>query len=366
MARPWQPGATVDWRSKSILVTGGTGSFGRRLCEVVLAERTPRRLIVFSRDEAKQDQMRGDPRLAHEAMRFFLGDVRDRDRLRLALRDVDVVVHAAALKQVPSCEYNPFEAVRTNILGTQNLVAEAVEQKTGHVIVLSTDKAVNPVNLYGATKLCAEKIAVQANTYRGAADAPRIACVRYGNVAGSRGSVIPRFVAERPSGVLHVTHPEMSRFWITLDAAVRFVLGALDRMAGGEVFVPKLPTMRVWDLARAIAPRARIEVTGIRPGEKLHETLITEEESRHARELDDSYVIHPEFPWWSPPETAGTPLPDGFAYRSDTRAWRLTVPQVRRMLADVCFGDAPAAARAPIRAVETLDALPLRKAAGAR
>ncbi len=321
----------MDLSGKTILITGGTGSFGKACVEELLAEHDPRVIRVFSRDELKQSEMQAayiqEPRL-----RFFLGDVRDRNRLVGATRGVDLIIHAAALKQVPACEYNPFEAAQTNILGAENVVAAAIANDVPRTLLLSTDKAVNPVNLYGATKLCAEKIVTQANAL--AADSlARFASVRYGNVVGSRGSVIPIFLAQAESSRLTITDERMTRFWITLPQAVRFVLSRLDLMEGGEVFVPKIPSMRVSEIAEALAPEAERVIVGIRPGEKLSEVLVTEDESRHAHELDDCYVIYPEFPLWRrDPYLRGAPVPDGFRYSSDTNPERLTAQDLRSML----------------------------------
>src|SRR5262245_23906910 len=256
----------------SVLVTGATGSFGKKFMEVVLREHRPRRLIVYSRDELKQHDMRTGG-YDHPSLRYFLGDVRDLDRLRRAMNGVDVVVHAAALKQVPACEYNPFEAIMTNVMGGKNMIDAALDAGVKKVIALSTDKAVNPANLYGATKLCAEKLFVQSNAYSGA-KGTRFSCVRYGNVVGSRGSVIPLFLKQRKTGTVTVTDPRMTRFWITLEQGVKFVVRCIDLMHGGEVFVPKIPSMNILDLVKVIAPECAIKEVGIRPGEKLHEVLI--------------------------------------------------------------------------------------------
>jgi UDP-N-acetylglucosamine 4,6-dehydratase len=286
---------------------------------------------VFSRDELKQSELQAVYR-DDERLRFFIGDVRDRDRLGAATRGVDVIIHAAALKQVPVCEYNPFEAVQTNIVGSENIVAAAGANDVPRTILLSTDKSVNPVNLYGATKLCAEKIVTQANAYATNSEAC-FASVRYGNVVGSRGSVIPLFLEQAAAGRLTITDARMTRFWITIAQAVEFVLSCLEIMEGGEVFVPKIPSMRVVDVAEAIAPDAEIVHTGIRPGEKLHEVLLTEDESRHAREFEDRYVIYPEFPTWrSEPFAGGSALADGFRYSSDTNPVRLGPDELRAML----------------------------------
>jgi UDP-N-acetylglucosamine 4,6-dehydratase len=321
-------------QGKTILVTGGTGSFGTRLVEKLLAEHEPHAVRIFSRDELKQSELQR--RFAdEERLRYLLGDVRDLPRLTRATRGVDVIVHAAALKQVPAAEYNPFEAVQTNVIGAENVVSAAIDNEVPLTLSLSTDKAVNPVNLYGATKLCAEKIVSQGNAY--AADSPaRFATVRYGNVVGSRGSVIPLFKAQAQTGVLTITDERMTRFWITLDKSVEFVLDCLDLMGGGEVFVPKIPSMKVVDVAEAIAPEAERRVIGIRAGEKMHEMLVTEDESRHSFELPDRYVIFPEYASWPLREvTGGMRMEEGFRFASDTNEWYLGVDELRDMVADV-------------------------------
>jgi|SRR5688572_1300549 len=314
----------------SVLVTGGTGSFGNAFVDIVLAKSSPRRLVVLSRDELKQSEMQA--RLSHPALRFFLGDVRDRDRLARAMYDVDVVIHAAALKQIPACEYNPFEAIQTNVIGAKNVIEAAIDAGVKRVVALSTDKAVNPVNLYGATKLCAEKLFVQANSY-GVPRGTTFACVRYGNVIGSRGSVIPVFKAQRESGKVTVTDPKMTRFWITLDQGVALVLRALEVMRGGEIFVPKLPSTRILDLAEAVAPGCQADFVGVRPGEKLHEVLISEDEARQAVQLDSMYVIEPVQPRWAyKPWTEGHRLPSGYSYASDTNEHFLTPSEMRALI----------------------------------
>ena len=277
----------MNWTEQVILVTGGTGSFGKKFIETMLKEYHPAKLIVFSRDELKQHEMRVAG-FDHPSLRYFIGDVRDVERLRRAMHGVDIVVHAAALKQVPACEYNPMEAIKTNILGSSNVVEAALDAGVKKVLALSTDKAVNPVNLYGATKLAAEKLIIQSNSYAGGM-ATRFSCVRYGNVVGSRGSVVPIFLQQRSSGKLTITDERMTRFWLTLDQGVRFVIRCIEKMHGGEVFVPKIPSMKIIDLAKAIAPGCKLEVVGIRPGEKLHEVLISEDESRSAVEMEDMY-----------------------------------------------------------------------------
>lgn len=282
----------IDLNDATILVTGGTGSFGHRFIATVLERFSPRRVIVYSRDELKQSEMQQLAQFQHPALRFFIGDVRDRDRLELAMRDVDYVVHAAAMKQVPAAEYNPMEAVKTNVMGAENVVQAALRTGVKRVVALSTDKAANPINLYGATKLAADKIFMAANNLSGLGG-PRFSIVRYGNVVGSRGSVIPFFNKLIAQGAtsLPITDDRMTRFWITLDQGVQLVLDALGTMLGGELFVPKLPSMKVTDLAQALAPHLPTHVVGIRPGEKLHESLITEDEARMTFELPSHYIV---------------------------------------------------------------------------
>lgn len=321
----------MEWlTNQTILITGGTGSFGRKFVRRIL-EYNIKKVIVFSRDELKQYEMAQE--FPDSRIRFFIGDVRDKDRLYRAFDGVDVVVHAAALKQVPACEYNPFEAVKTNIYGAQNIIEAAIDRSVKRVIALSTDKAAAPINLYGATKLASDKLFVAANSYVGDKHT-RFAVVRYGNVVGSRGSVVPFFKKMAATGKLPITDERMTRFWITLDQGVQFVIDCLDRMRGGEIFVPKIPSMKVVDLAKAIAPEAEIEIIGIRPGEKLHEAMITEDDARHTIEFDNYYVITPEFPW-CPQEyiKQGRTLPEGFKYTSDTNTEWLTVDELR-MLAE--------------------------------
>jgi len=312
---------------KSVLITGGTGSFGKKFVRHVLDRFNPRRVIVFSRDELKQFEMERE--FSDERLRFFIGDVRDRDRLYRAFAGVDLVVHAAALKQVPACEYNPFEAVKTNVLGAQNIIEAAIDRGVRRVVALSTDKAASPVNLYGATKLCSDKLFIAGNSYAGSRET-RFSVVRYGNVVGSRGSVIPLFKKQRKTGVITITDPRMTRFWITLEQGVQFVLNCLASMHGGETFVPKIPSMKVTDLSEAIAPGCRREFIGIRPGEKLHEVMITDDDARNTIELDKHYVIQPQFPWWSRENfSGGRPVPDNFRYSSDTNTWWLTIDELR-------------------------------------
>ncbi len=321
----------IDLNGSTILLTGGTGSFGSAFVERVTTEWPDATIRVYSRDELKQSELR--ERFGDRQLRYVIGDIRNRSRMGRAAEGCDVIVHAAAMKQVPACEYNPFEAVQTNVLGAQHVVDSAIDAGVPRVIALSTDKAVNPVNLYGATKLCEEKIVVQGNAYA-AQSSTRLACVRYGNVVGSRGSVVPLFRRQREEGRLTITDERMTRFWITLDQAVDLVLFGLEHMVGGEVFIPKIPSMRVTDLADAIAPDLPREVIGIRPGEKLHETLLTNDEARHAIDADAVFVVVPEHPWWDahPRWLSGASLPDGFQYSSDHNGDWLDVDRLKELL----------------------------------
>ena len=321
---------------KSVLITGGTGSFGQAFTQTVLQRYQPKRLIIFSRDELKQVEMqRRFPPSEHSAIRYFLGDVRDRQRLYRAFDQVDVVVHAAALKQVPLCEYNPLEAVRTNIMGASNVIDAAIDRGVEHVMALSTDKAASPINLYGATKLCSDKLFIAANSYVGEQQT-RFSVVRYGNVLGSRGSVIPFFLEQRKNGVLPVTDKRMTRFWITLEQAVDFVLSTLKVMRGGEIYVPKIPSMRIVDLAEAIAPQCALKEIGIRPGEKLHEVMITEDDARNTLEQKNYYIIEP---YGRPLNEAkakalkGLLCAEGFRYSSETNSEWLSVEELRALIA---------------------------------
>jgi UDP-N-acetylglucosamine 4,6-dehydratase/5-epimerase len=330
----------MEWKNKVVLVTGGTGSFGKKFIDLMLKEYQPAKLIVFSRDELKQHDMRASG-FDHPNLRYFIGDVRDQPRLRRAFEGVDIVVHTAALKQVPACEYNPMEAIKTNILGSSNVIDAALDAGVEKVLALSTDKAVNPVNLYGATKLAAEKLFVQSNYYAGD-KVTRMSCTRYGNVVGSRGSVVPLFIKQRCNGRITITDERMTRFWISLDQGVRFVVRCIEEMHGGEVFVPKIPSMAMMDLAHAIAPHAQVDFTGIRPGEKLHEVLISEDEARTAVETQDMYVVMPatsmsvkSIPLGRNWEACGTALPDGFRYASNTNEQWLSVEQIQNMVAPI-------------------------------
>ena len=322
----------MDLNGSTILLTGGTGSFGTAFVERALRDLPDTVVRIFSRDELKQSEMQarfGDQR----NLRYFVGDIRNRSRLTRAMKGADVVIHAAAMKQVPACEYNPFEAVQTNILGSQHVVDAAIDTGVQQVVALSTDKAVNPVNLYGATKLCEEKIIVQGNAYAAQSNTV-LSCVRYGNVVGSRGSVVPLFGRQLAEGRLTITDDRMTRFWITLDQAVDLVHFALEHAVGGEVFIPKIPSMRVTDLAEAMAPGLPVEIIGIRPGEKLHEVLITADESRHTIDAGEVYVVLPEHPWWTdhPRWVDGKPLTDGFSYASDTNDEWLAPDELRAYL----------------------------------
>lgn len=319
----------MNWNKEVVLVTGGTGSFGKKFISILLEEYQPAKVIVFSRDELKQHEMRASG-FDQPNLRYFIGDVRDYQRLLRAMNGVDIVIHAAALKQVPACEYNPMEAIKTNILGSSNVVEAALDAGVSRVMALSSDKAVNPVNLYGATKLSAEKLVVQSNAYAAGSET-RFSCVRYGNVAGSRGSVIPIFIQQRKNGFLTVTDERMTRFWLTLEQGVRFVIRCTEQMHGGEVFVPKIPSTKITDLARIIAPEAELKIIGIRPGEKLHEVLINEDEARSTVELQDMFVVQPSGSLWFGREwqEEGKTLPDGFRYGSDTNPQRLTDEQIK-------------------------------------
>lgn len=315
-------------KDKSVLITGGTGSFGKKCTKIILNEFNPRRLVIFSRDELKQYEMRQIfPEERYPAIRYFIGDVRDKERLYRAFDGIDVVIHAAALKQVPTAEYNPWEVVKTNIVGAQNIIDAAIDRKVEKVVALSTDKAANPINLYGATKLVSDKLFIAGNHYSGA-HKTRFSVVRYGNVVGSRGSVIPFFIKQKEKGVLPITDFRMTRFWITLEQAVRLVTIALQHMHGGELFVPKIPSMRIVDLAKAIAPDCELKEIGIRPGEKLHEVMIPFDEARNTLEYENYYVIQPTVNWWDEnlykKRNGGKPCPKDFEYSSNKNEEWLT------------------------------------------
>ena len=329
------------FKNKHILVTGGTGSFGRRFIATLLERYAPKRIVVFSRDELKQYEMSNLEPFAGrgDVLRYFIGDIRDLPRLSRAMEGIDTVVHAAALKQVPAAEYNPFEAVKTNIIGGQNVIDACLAANVKQVIALSTDKAAAPINLYGATKLCSDKLFIAANNYRGTRDI-RLAVVRYGNVLGSRGSVFPFFLQRRSSGVLPVTDERMTRFSITLQQGVDFVLECFQRMRGGELFVPKIPSYRILDVAKAIAPECRIEQVGIRPGEKLHEEMITDTDALNTLEFDDYYVILPSTKLWdiddfcaTSGKRPGKPVPSGFRYNSGDNPDFLSLAELQSLVA---------------------------------
>jgi len=328
------------FNNANILITGGTGSFGQKIVQTILNTYQPNKIIVFSRDELKQFEMEQKfPVSVHPCMRYFIGDVRNIERLKEAFYKVDYVIHAAALKQVPACEYNPFEAIMTNVMGAQNIIRAAIAQGVKKVIALSTDKAASPVNLYGATKLCSDKLFIAGNSMS-ADHGTRFAVVRYGNVVGSRGSVIPFFLKQKKEGKLTVTDERMTRFSISLQQGVDFVLQNLDRMYGGELFVPKIPSYRILDVAKAVAPDAEIETIGIRPGEKLHEMMISQDAARNTIEFDDYFVIQPQLLWWNKQDTllaeGGSMCNEGFAYCSDTNDKWLSVDELKEIVKEFC------------------------------
>lgn len=330
--------APTLFKGASILITGGTGSFGRQFTRFLLTHAKPRRLVIFSRDEFKQYEMQQQFAAMdnRDVLRFFIGDVRDQQRLSMAMREVDYCIHAAALKHVPTAEYNPIECIRTNINGAENVVQAALANKVKKVVALSTDKAASPVNLYGASKLASDKIFVAANNLSGSVGT-RFAAVRYGNVVGSRGSVVPFFRKLIADGAMElpITDDRMTRFWITLDKGVDFVASCFTLMQGGEIFVPKIPSMRIADLARTMAPHLPHKIVGIRPGEKLHEIMVTEDDARQTVELPDRYIIEPAFNWWDRGPYAkqgAVPVPDGFSYRSDSNPEWLSDDAMRVLL----------------------------------
>jgi UDP-N-acetylglucosamine 4,6-dehydratase len=327
----------MNWKDMVVLVTGGTGSFGKKFTEAMLTRHPPKKLIIFSRDELKQHEMRHTfSEEKYPCIRYFIGDVRDRERLYRALDGVDILVHAAALKQVPTAEYNPLETIKTNVLGAANVIDAAIDRNVRSVIALSTDKAANPINLYGATKLCSDKLFVGSNNYVGSERRTRFSVVRYGNVVNSRGSVVPFFLSARRTGRLPITDERMTRFWITLPQGVDFVLNSLERMDGGEIFVPKIPSMRVTDLAKAIGPECKLVNVGIRPGEKLHEVMVPVDEARNCLEFDDYFVILPVQLGMDirsyQEKHGGQLLPDNFCYSSDTNSQWLTRAELRSMI----------------------------------
>lgn len=319
------------FKGKTILVTGGTGSFGKAFIKYILTNDCPQKIIVFSRDEMKQYFMREEYK-NNNVLEFVIGDIRDQNKLNTVCKGVDYVVHTAAIKIVPTAEENPTEAIKTNIFGAMNLIDAAVNNQVKKVIAFSTDKACNPVNLYGATKLCSDKLFIAANSYS-LSKGTAFSVVRYGNVIGSRGSIIPIFLEKKKDGVIPVTDERMTRFWISLEHGVKFVTNCLECMNGGEIFIPKIPSMKIVDLVHAIAPECRIDYIGIKPGEKLHETMISPDDSRNAIELDGGYIIQPQFDWWDPKNYPnGKRLPDGFAYSSNTNPNFLSVDQMRELI----------------------------------
>lgn len=319
------------FKDKTVLLTGGTGSFGKKFVEMLLKEHDPYAIRVYSRGELAQVEM--ERTFCDERLRFLIGDVRDRTRLYRAMNGVDFVVHAAALKHVPVCEYNPIEAVKTNVEGASNVINAAIDNNVEKIIALSTDKAVQPVNLYGATKLVAEKLFTQGNAYTGEGKKTRFSCVRYGNVIGSRGSVVPLFVKQKKSGKITITDKRMTRFWITLEDGVHLVVKSLEEMKGGEVFVPKIPSTKITDLADVIAPDVPQEVIGIRPGEKLHEVLLTKDEARHSKEFEKHFIIEPEHGFWSSGNHCnGKTLDENFEYASNTNNWWLSKDELKELL----------------------------------
>ena len=322
---------------KSILITGGTGSFGKKCIETILEKYKPKRLVIFSRDELKQFEMsQVFSREKYSCLRYFIGNVRDEKRLFRAFEGVDIVIHAAALKQVPACEYNPIEAIQTNVIGAENIINAAIDTGVEKVIALSTDKAANPVNLYGATKLCSDKLFVAANALASGRKT-KFGVVRYGNVVGSRGSVIPFFYKKRKLGSLPITDMRMTRFWITLPQGVQFVLDSLERLLGGEIFVPKIPSIKVVDLAKAIAPDCELKEIGIRPGEKLHESLIPLDDARSTLEFEDSFIIEPTFHWWPARknkhlEANGKRCSEDFSFTSENNTWWMNPDEIQDLV----------------------------------
>lgn len=315
---------------KKILITGGTGSFGKCFTSLLLKEHNPESIRIYSRGEYLQWQMQ--QKFQDDRLRFLIGDVRDKERLFRAFNDIDIVVHAAALKQVPAAEYNPIEAVKTNIDGATNIVNASIDNGVERVMALSTDKAVHPVNLYGATKMVAEKLFVQGNSYAGKRQT-KFSCTRYGNVVGSRGSIVPLFLEQRKTGKITITDDRMTRFWLTLEQGARFVAKNIERMQGGEMFIPKIPSMNMPDLARALAPDAEVEIIGIRPGEKIHEVMITEDEARHTKDMGDYFVIETELKFWNRNNNvSGKSLPEGYRYSSDNNTEWLDIESLKKMV----------------------------------
>ncbi len=323
----------MDFNQKVILITGGAGSFGQKFTQIILKEHNPKTVRIYDHDELSEVEM--ERKFNDARLRFLIGDVRDKNRLSRAMNGVDIVIHAAALKHVPVCEYNPIEAMRTNIEGAINVIDAAIDNSVEKVMAISTDKAVYPVNLYGATKMVAEKLFIQANSYVGGRKTI-FSCSRYGNVIASSGSVVPLFEEQKKKGEVTITDERMTRFWITLDGGIRFVIKCIEIMKGGEIFVPKISSMKIVDLAEVIAPEAKKKIIGIRPGEKLHEILITEEEAKHSREFNEYFIIEPEFSFWDDSNFKdGKPLPEGFQYTSDTNNQWIAKEQMMGILRDL-------------------------------
>lgn len=341
-----QQAEKINWQDKTVLITGGTGSFGHKFVEIAQQKYRPKKLIIFSRDELKQFEMK--QKFNDSNIRYFIGDVRDQARLYRAFEGVDIVVHAAALKHVPIAEYNPFEAIQTNVIGAENLINAALDQGVERVIALSTDKAANPINLYGATKLCSDKLMIASNAYSGKKKM-RVSVVRYGNVVGSRGSVIPFFNKVKETGCIPITDERMTRFFITLEQGVEFVFRSLSIMAGGELFIPKIPSVGIMDLKNVIAPECTHKVLGIRPGEKIHEVLLPLEEARNALEFDDMFVVEPNFEWWKREDfhEGGTKPAEGFEYNSADNPWQLSNDQIRELVESATDGSSPSFAQPP-------------------
>ncbi len=316
------------FQGKTILVTGGTGSFGKAFIKYLLKNYSPKKVIVYSRDEMKQYLMSQDY-IKNKVLQFVLGDIRDKEKLEMMCRGVDYIVHTAAIKIVPTAEENPSEAVKTNVIGAMNIIDAAIKNKVKKVIAFSTDKACNPVNLYGATKLCSDKLFIAANSY----SETLFSIVRYGNVIGSRGSIIPIFLEKKKEGIIPITDERMTRFWITLEQGVEFVIKNLNRMRGGEIFIPKIPSMKIIDLVKAIAPECKIEYIGIKPGEKLHETMIASDDARNTTEFSDYYMIRPQCSFWVCEDYPnGKSVQEGFSYTSNTNPNFLTIDQMKELI----------------------------------
>lgn len=323
----------MNLENKTILITGGCGSFGQKFIEIILKEHNPKSVRIY--DNRELAEVETERKFNDSRLRFFIGDVRDRKRLNRAMNEADIVVHAAALKHVPICEYNPIEAVKTNIDGAVNVIDAAIDNEVEKVIAVSTDKAVYPVNLYGATKMVAEKLFVQANSYSGGKK-PVFSCSRYGNVVGSSGSVVPLFLEQKKNGEITITDEKMTRFWITLEGGVNFVIDCIGMMRGGEIFIPKISSMKILDLAEVIAPGAKRKIIGVRPGEKLHEVLLTEEEAHHTKKFEKFFIIEPEYPFWQKDNFRdGKPLPPGFKYASDTNTDWITKERMAELLKNI-------------------------------